>query len=62
MDISMITTAVIVAVALLAGMGSRLFLKDDNVIEEVAEQLIKDKTGVDIDLSPNSPEDKHGNK
>jgi hypothetical protein len=31
---------------------------DDNTIEEVAEQVIKYETGVDIDISPMSPEDK----
>lgn len=62
MDMGTIAGAVIVGLAMLIGVGSRLFLKDDNVIEEVAEEMIKEKTGLDIDLSPKSPEDKHGNK
>lgn len=33
-------------------------LKQDNIIEELLEQGIKNETGVDIDLSPNTPEDK----
>lgn len=34
-----------------------LRLKDDNIIEETIEQVIKDQTGVDIDLTPSTPED-----
>ena len=33
-----------------------LGLKDDNTLEEGAEYLLKEKTGIDIDLSPASPE------
>jgi len=32
--------------------------KDDNVIEEFVEDVIKDKTSIDVDLTPFSPEDK----
>lgn len=32
-------------------------LNDDNVIEEAAEELLKDKTGLDLDFTPNTPED-----
>ena len=28
----------------------------DNIIEELAEEVIEAKTGLDLDLSPNSPE------
>ncbi len=31
-------------------------LDDDNFIEEAIEHLIEEKTGLDIDLSPKSPE------
>lgn len=31
-------------------------IKDDSFMEEVVEQVIKDKAGIDIDLSPDSPE------
>lgn len=31
-------------------------LPDDNPLEEIAEQLIKNETGLDVDLSPSSPE------
>ena len=30
----------------------------DNVVEETAENIIKAKTGIDIDLTPESPEKK----
>jgi len=30
----------------------------DNIVEEIGEQIIKDETGLDLDLSPNSPESK----
>lgn len=32
--------------------------KDDNMVEEKIEDVIKDKTGIDADLTPNSPEQK----
>lgn len=31
-------------------------MKDDNIVEEVTEAVIKSQTGMDIDLSPRSPE------
>lgn len=36
--------------------NNKLGLQDDNVAEELAEELIESKTGVDIDLTPASPE------
>lgn len=30
--------------------------KPDNIVEEIAEEIIEAKTGMDIDLSPGSPE------
>lgn len=32
--------------------------KDENILEEKIEDIIKDKTGIDVDLTPNSPEQK----
>ena len=32
--------------------------KDDGVIEEQIEQVIKDNTGIEVDLTPSSPENK----
>lgn len=31
---------------------------EDNIVEEVVEDIIEHETGVDIDLSPNTPEKK----
>lgn len=31
-------------------------MEDDNIVEEIAEAAIKSNTGLDIDLSPRSPE------
>ena len=43
--------------ASLVGIASRfLFKKTDNIVEEVAERIIKHKTGHDIDLSPDTPD------
>ena len=33
-----------------------LGLPDDNFAEEIAEEVIEAKTGMDIDLTPGSPE------
>lgn len=33
-------------------------MKEDNPIEQAAEKIIKEDTGIEIDLSPNSPEEK----
>lgn len=39
--------------------GGYLFkLKNDNIIEQLSEQVIKEETGIDIDLSPDEVEDK----
>jgi len=32
-------------------------MKDDGPIEEAGEEVIKNKTGMDIDLTPSSPEE-----
>lgn len=52
-----------ILIVLAAGGGAlayKYFAKapDDNPVEEVAEDIIKKETGVDVDLSPNSPEKK----
>lgn len=58
-----IITIIIVGVSVLLGMGSRfVFKKSDNVVEEYAEKVIKEKTGYDVDLSPdNTDPDKEDN-
>ena len=46
---------IIVAAAVTVGVASRfLFKKTDNVIEEIAEDIIEKQTGYDVDLSPDT--------
>lgn len=42
----------------LVGVGSSYYLGDDNQVEESAEAYIEKQTGVDLDLTSNSPEKK----
>jgi len=35
----------------------KFMLKPDNIVEEIFEEVIEAKTGLDIDLTPGSPED-----
>ncbi len=46
----------IVIIIALLGLISSYFLGDDNKIEQISEEIIKQNTGIEIDLSPNSPE------
>jgi len=52
--------ALIVAGSLFVGLASVYMLKmrQDNPVEEVCEEVIKDQTGLTIDLSPGSEENK----
>lgn len=60
MDVSMMVKAGIVAAAIgAAAIAHYVFkAKEDNKIEEMAEEVIKKQTGIDVDLSPSSPEKK----
>ena len=56
---------IITSIAIILAMGSLFVVKkyypaykDDNVIEEFVEDVIKDKASIDVDLTPFSPEDK----
>jgi hypothetical protein len=49
---------IITALSIALGIFSIKFLGDDNIVEEVCEEVIKDSTGVDADLSPKSSETK----
>jgi len=46
----------IVFSAIFIGFFSVYFLGDDNVIEEICEQVIKEEVGITIDLTPKSKE------
>lgn len=37
-------------------MNNKLGLEDDHMLEEAVEHQIKENTGIDVDLSPESPE------
>ena len=39
-----------------SSINKKFGLDDDNMIEELFEDLIEQKTGLDIDLTPGSPE------
>ncbi len=60
MDVTFFIKVVIVICAGLVGVGSVLVGKykgqQDNPTEEIAEDIIKKETGVDIDLTPSSKE------
>jgi len=50
---------IIVSAGLLGGcsyINRKLGVSDDNVLEEMAERFIQSETGLDIDLSHESPE------
>ncbi len=51
-----------VIVALVIGVGMRFMKKplpNDNPIEQAAEKVIKDNTGIDIDFSPEEDTKEH---
>jgi hypothetical protein len=50
------TVLIVLGVLVVAGFLSQRFLGHDNLVEEAAEYAIEAHTGVDIDLSPSSPE------
>ena len=51
-DASLIVIATIVGVCVLAGICSSYFFGDDNPVEQVAEKIIQEETGINVDLSP----------
>lgn len=42
----------IATVAAIVGVGSYYWMGPDNAVEEECEKVIKDETGLDVDLSP----------
>lgn len=44
----------LILLVVLMGVVSTYVLGDDNPIEEYSEEIIKEETGIDIDLTPNS--------
>jgi hypothetical protein len=53
----LVILGVLAALALASVAATKVFkLEDDNEIEEFVEEVIEGKTGLDLDLSPSSPE------
>jgi hypothetical protein len=48
----------IAIICLVTGVTSLYFLPPNNVVEEISEDVIKENTGIDINIS-GEPEDKH---
>lgn len=46
----------ILILVVIIGLGSVYFYGDDNAVEEISEEILKQETGIDIDLTPSSPE------
>jgi len=55
---SFLTAILVALLAAAVGYGVRYIpgVKDDNPVEEKCEDIIKKETGIDIDLTPRSPE------
>lgn len=60
MALALILKILAIGGALVAGLSSVLYfhLPDDNPVEEISEEIIKEETGINVDLSPKSPEEK----
>ena len=48
MDVKKILPAIITGLAIVIGIGSVHFYGNDNAIEELADEVIKHETGIDI--------------
>lgn len=60
MDMALLIKAGIIGGLIVAGLGYRYILKKaDNIFEQTAEKMIKDSTGLDIDLSPDVEDENH---
>lgn len=46
----------ILILVVIIGLGSVYFYGDDNAVEEISEEIIKQETGIHIDLTPSTPE------
>lgn len=51
------TILIVLVLAGAIGLGAKYLTKqDDSPVEEIAEEVIKSQTGIDIDLTPESKE------
>jgi len=56
-QITLIIKAIMIAIAVTVGIVAPYFLKkNDTPLEQAAEKIIKDQTGIDIDFSPEEEE------
>ena len=55
-ELSVMVVVVIIGVCVLGGLLSTVWLGKDNPVEEVAEKVIQEETGINIDLTPSSKE------
>lgn len=58
-DAGSITLIILFSISIVIGMGNFFYeeyWRDDNPAEEAVERAIEDKTGVNIDLTPKTPE------
>jgi len=58
MALALILKILAIGGALVAGVSSVWYfhLPDDNPVEEISEEIIKEETGITVDLSPTSKE------
>ena len=50
---SSIIGVIVVGVSIIVGIGARfIFKKKDHPVEQIAEKILKDQTGIDIDFTP----------
>lgn len=47
----------VVLAAIIIGLLSAYFLYQDNPVEEISEEIIKEQTGINVDLTPQTPEE-----
>lgn len=53
---STVVVITIVLALLVGASANKFFKKDDSIPEEIAEDVIKSQTGLDIDFTPESKE------
>jgi hypothetical protein len=58
-DFSIPIIIIIVGIVTVVGIISTTFMGEDNPVEEVSESVIKQETGLDVDLSPSTPDPDH---
>lgn len=52
----------IVIAAIIIGLLSAYFWYQDNPVEEISEKVIEEQTGINIDLTPQTPEEESEDK